>query len=74
MAAFQALAASYIVAVAKPGWEYWIAPGRFESFDPATTTNGGQLVSAVSPDSGRFDEFDPHCPSGYSAFWVQVRH
>jgi hypothetical protein len=31
-------------------------------------------VSPVSPDSGRFDEFDPHCPSGYSGFNLQVKH
>lgn len=74
MATFKDLAADYIISVAKPGWEYWIVQGQYERFDPATTTSGDQFVSAVSPDSGRFDEFDPKCPSGYAAFWVPVRH
>jgi hypothetical protein len=73
MAAFKNLAASYIISIAKPSWEYWIAQGQYERFDPATT-NGDQVVSEVSPESGRFDEFDPKCPSGYGAFWVQVNH
>ncbi|MEO8724526.1 MAG: hypothetical protein ABI383_00250 [Acidobacteriaceae bacterium] len=74
MDTFKYRVASYIKSVAKPGWEYWIGQGQYERFNPATTSSGGQFVSAVSPDSGRFDEFDPHCPSGYAAFWVQVRH
>ena len=72
MAAFRDLVAHYIVSTAKPGWEYWIAPGRYDQFDPATSTSGDQFVSAVSPDSGRFDEFNPQCPTGYSGFWVKV--
>jgi hypothetical protein len=74
MAAFKDLAGRYIVSVAKPGWEYWIAQGQYERFDPAAASSGDEFISAVSPDSGKFDEFDPQCPSGYSAFWVQVRH
>ena len=74
MDTFKYRVASYIKSVAKPGWEYWIAPGQYDRFDPATNLSGGQFVSAVSPDSGRFDEFDPRCPSGYAAFWVKVQH
>jgi hypothetical protein len=74
MAAFKEMAGRYIVSVAKPGWEYWITQGQFERFDPASALSGDQFVSALSPDSGKFDEFDPQCPSGYSAFWVQVSH
>jgi hypothetical protein len=74
MAAFRDLVANHIVAIAKPGWEYWIVPGQYEKFDPATATSGNQLVSAVSPESGRFDQFNPQCPSGYASFWVKVSH
>ena len=74
MAAFQDMAARYIASVAKPGWQYWISQAQYERFNPATSTSGDQFVSAVSPDSGRFDEFDPQCPSGYEGFWVQVHH
>ncbi len=74
MDTFKYRVGTYIQSVAKPGWEYWIAPGQYERFDPATTSSGGQFVSSVSPDSGRFDEFDPKCPSGYAAFWVKVSH
>jgi hypothetical protein len=72
MAAFRGVVAHYIVSIAKPSWEYWVIPGQYESFDPASPTSGNQIVSAVSPESGRFDEFDPKCPSGYSGYWVKV--
>jgi hypothetical protein len=74
MAAFQDMAASYITSVAKPGWQYWISEAQYERFDPTTNASGDQFVSAVSPDSGRFDEFNPQCPSGYEAFLVHVNH
>ena len=74
MAAFQDMAARYIASVAKPGWQYWISQAQYERFDPATTMSGDQFMSAVSPDSGRFDPFDPKCPSGYEGFWLPVRH
>jgi hypothetical protein len=74
MAAFRDVVAQYIVSIAKPGWEYWVIPGQYESFDPASPTSGNQIVSTVSPASGRFDEFDPKCPSGYSGYWVKVSH
>lgn len=74
MDTFKHQVGSYVNSVAKPGWEYWIMPGQYERFDPATTSSGAQFVSAVSPDSGRFDEFNPKCPSGYAAFWVKVSH
>lgn len=74
MDTFKHRVGSYVNSVAKPGWEYWIMPGQYERFDPATTSSGAQFVSVVSPDSGRFDEFNPKCPSGYAAFWVKVSH
>lgn len=74
MDTFKHQVGSYVNSVAKPGWEYWIMPGQYERFDPATTSSGAQFVSVVSPDSGRFDEFNPKCPSGYAAFWVKVSH
>ena len=74
MAAFQDMAARYIASVAKPGWQYWVSEAQYEKFDPTTSTSGDQFVSAVSPDSGRFDEFDPKCPSGYEGFLILVSH
>ena len=74
MAAFQDMAARYIASVAKPGWQYWISEAQYERFDPTTSSSGDQFVSAVSPDSGRFDEFDPKCPSGYEGFLILVSH
>jgi hypothetical protein len=72
MAAFRGVVAQYIVSIAKPSWEYWVIPGQYENFDPASPMSGNQIVSAISPESGRFDEFDPKCPSGYSGYWVKV--
>jgi hypothetical protein len=71
MEAFKDLAASFIVSVAKPDWQYWIEEGQFERFDPATAT-GDQIVSQISPDSGRFDVFDPHCPANTAAYTIGI--
>lgn len=74
MAAFQDMAGLYIASVAKPGWQYWISQAQYEKFDPARTASGDHFITAVSPDSGRFDQFDPKCPSGYEGWSLPVRH
>jgi hypothetical protein len=60
--------------VATPGFEYWIGAGQFERFDSARPASGANIISAVSPDSGRFDIFDPQCPANCALYQVQVNH
>jgi hypothetical protein len=71
---FKGAIGQYVDSIAKPSWEYWIAEEQFAKYDPAATPDPAKLVSPVSPDSGRFDEFDPRCPSGYSGYNLQVKH
>jgi hypothetical protein len=73
METFKNLAANYIFSVAKPGWQYWIADGQFERFNPASVTKGDKIVSQISPDSGRFDEFNPRCPANTAGFTIAIR-
>ena len=74
MDAFKRVVGTYVVSVAKPGFEYWIGAGQFERFDSARPASGANIVSVVSPDSGRFDIFDPQCPANYALYQVQVNH
>lgn len=74
MDAFQRVVGTYVVSVAMPGFEYWIGAGQFERFDAARPTSGADIVSVVTPDSGRFDIFNPQCPANYALYNVQVNH
>jgi hypothetical protein len=74
MDAFKRVVWTYVVSVAKPGFEYWIGAGQFERFDSVRPASGANIVSVVSPDSGRFDIFDPQCPANYALYQVQVNH
>ena len=74
MDAFKRVVGTYIISVAKVGFEYWIGAGQFERFDSARPASGANIVSVVSPDSGRFDMFDPQCPANYALYQVQINH
>ena len=74
MDAFKGAVGQYVHLIAKPDWEYWISEEQFDAFDPSAPPDPEKLVTKVSPDSGRFDQFDPHCPSGYSGYNLQVKH
>jgi hypothetical protein len=74
MDAFKRVVGTYVVSVAKPGFEYWIGAGQFERFDSARPASGTNIVSVVSPDTGRFDTFDPQCPANYALYQVQINH
>jgi hypothetical protein len=74
MDAFKRVVGTYVVSVAKPGFEYWVGAGQFERFDSARPASGANIVSVVSPDSDRFDIFDPQCPANYALYQVQVNH
>jgi hypothetical protein len=74
MDAFKRAVGTYVVSVAQPGFEYWIGAGQFDRFDSATPASGANIVSVVSPDSNRFDIFDPQCPANYALYQVQVNH
>jgi hypothetical protein len=74
MDAFKRVVGTYVVSVAQLGFEYWIGAGQFERFDSARPASGANIVSVVSPDSGRFDIFDPQCPVNYALYQVQINH
>ncbi|MGH9359882.1 MAG: hypothetical protein ACRD22_14300 [Terriglobia bacterium] len=73
MAVFRSATARYITSIAKPDWQSWILEDQFDKFNPAATADPAQLVSKVSPDSGRFDPINPRCPSNYSCYTLQVK-
>jgi hypothetical protein len=74
MKEFKRVVGTYVVSVAKPGFEYFIGAGQFERFDSARPASGADIVSVVSPDSGRFDIMNPQCPANYARYQVQVNH
>ena len=74
MDAFKRIVGTYVVSVARPGFEYRIDAGQFERFDSARPASGADIVSVVSPDSGRFDIMNPECPANYALYQVQVNH
>ena len=74
MDAFKRVVGTYVVSVAKPGFEYWTGAGQFERFDSARPASGADIVSVVSPDSGRFDIFNPQRPANYALYQVQANH
>jgi hypothetical protein len=62
--------ARYIVSTAKPDWLYMLRQQEYDRFMPSANADLSQLVLAVSPDN--HDVFNPHCPSGYAGYNVQI--
>jgi hypothetical protein len=71
MASFKDVTLRHIVATAKAGWRYRIDAARFRAFDPVHPAEADVLVTAISPDSGRF-EADSPCWTGYGGLTVVV--
>jgi hypothetical protein len=62
----------HVVATAKPGWRYLIDAARYRTFDPGQPVEPDVLVSAFSPDSGRFEPDGP-CWTGFAGYTASVR-
>jgi len=72
MDSFKDFAAIYIKSNGMPDWEYWISEQQYNRYQPGTSSDGSNFISAVSPDSGRFDPINPTCPAGYATYHLPV--